>query len=80
MSNWVKSKIYWLGHPILGALTLIAGSIHPVYAALWVYLFVKYEGQEFREIRDTCALDLKDFMTGFVVAIIAVFLCGLLRG
>jgi len=74
MKNWLKSTIIWLGHPLLGALTLVAGYIHPIYAVLWVYLYVKYEGQEFREIRDTCALDLKDFIIGFGAALVVNFI------
>ncbi len=75
----IKKWFIWLGHPILGALILIALAVHPVCAILWVYLYVKYEGQEFKEIRDTCAQDLKDFMTGFCMALIAVFLWRLLN-
>ena len=74
MINTIKRWFVWLGHPFLGALTIVAGSIHPVYAICWCWLWITYEKQEYHEITDTCALDLKDFMLGLGIALVAVFI------
>ena len=60
--------LIWLGHPLLGALTFEIGqAAGPVYAALWVWLYLKYETNEDHWIHDRAYIDVKDFMIGFGV-------------
>jgi hypothetical protein len=73
MMNLIKQVIYWGGHPALGAMTLAAGYLHPVYAALWVWLYLKYEINEDKWIKDKAYIDVKDFMQGFGAAFSVVF-------
>jgi hypothetical protein len=76
--KWVKEKIIWVeflyGHKVLGALTLVAGWIHPVYAALWVLLYLVYEIVEDYWIRDKGYIDIRDFYEGFGIGVVSVFL------
>jgi hypothetical protein len=70
----LKAKICWLGHPALGAFTLICGYINPALAIAWVYLYAKYESNEDHWIHDRAYIDVKDFMIGLAAGVIIVLI------
>ena len=70
----MKKIIIWLGHPALGAMTFVGLELNPVIAALWVWLYLKYETNEDKWIKDRAYIDVKDFMIGFGAAMTIIFL------
>lgn len=55
-------------------MTFAFGYINPVYAALWVWLYLKYETNEDKWIHDRAYIDVKDFMIGVGFAGSVIFI------
>ncbi len=78
----LKRLLIWLGHPALGALDVVFILHLNLYVGILVFLgYMWYQRQEFKEIQqiikegeiptigeiqDSCALDSKHFLYGFV--------------
>ena len=70
----MKKIIIWLGHPALGALTVVVGLISLVYAVLWVILYLSYEIVESYWVKDRGDIDIRDFYIGFGFGLAILFL------
>ncbi len=61
-------KILWLWHPCEGAFVILLIKYLSPWAGLaFFYGWLCYEIQEFGEIHDTCAKDIRDFLIGLGV-------------
>lgn len=61
----INDFIYWAGHPALGSFTtFIILYISQVLGTMCFVSYMLYQLQEYRELKDTCSLDVKDFMMG----------------
>lgn len=66
--NKICYAVCWLGHPLLGAFTIeLALAYGEITAAAWVYMYVKYQIREAKDVGDLCWVDIRDFMIGFGV-------------
>jgi hypothetical protein len=71
----IKDMLLWLIHPLEGAATvLFYHRASPVLAVLWFHGWLTYERQEYRQDKDTCYQDIRDFLIGYFVATLIVSL------
>lgn len=64
----LRQLIYWSGHPFLGAMTILFLAVHPVVSFMWFAGYMLYQLQEYKEDKDTAALDMRDFLLGYAAA------------
>lgn len=62
----LRCKLIACGHPALGfGLAVLSVYGYPVEATALFYGFLKYQGAEYRQIKDTCYQDIKEFLEGY---------------
>ena len=70
----IKDMLLWLVHPLEGAATVLFHHYSPALAVLWFHGWLTYERQEYRQDKDTCYQDIRDFLIGYFVAVTIVSL------
>ena len=76
MKEFFSVPYFWW-HPLEGAFVVIlcvAG--YPLFGILFFLGFMFYEKQEYREIKDTCAKDWRDFLIGYGISAFTALLVG----
>jgi len=65
----ITDVLLWLVHPLQGAaVVLFYYFATPILAILWFYGWLTYERQEYRQDKDTCYIDIRDFLIGLFAA------------
>lgn len=72
--NKLKCLLLYFIHPLEGAFTVIIAVNYHVIASGFFLGFMLYELQEYKETPDTCAADVRDYLIGYAITMLALLI------